>query len=430
MFFFVLLRTKTTWRSMNYEELLAARNAGKAHKTSLPIGNYYREQTDGKWRGVVDVNEMLRQNLVFSKALEAECEQNKVLNHSHQLHFTLVKEQGEVKRIELGLGHFLTFEQLLKDNPAVIAGKDFLDNVLKDLVDITSYLHQQGIRHLCYSPKTVFVRKGDNAVMLLSHGSFYQQLENQRAFYGDDAQYVAPEVLEGGIVDERSDVYGIGRFMQSVVEQADLPIEYRTAVKKATSELPEERYDTPEDMLKAIMQRRSSLRSIITFVAALAIALVCVGIYFEMFPETNPVEFVKPAPREPIDDLLDDGITPEELGLGSSSSSDTSQDDDQPDNRDYDAKAEEIFRKKYEKEAERILSKIYNKDYMNNSEKKFMSESESTIDELMRVQDEMTAQSGLSPERARLISSQIIERITEQKKKALGGTNSRGIQKN
>ncbi len=66
---------------------------------------------------------------------------------------------------------------------------------------------------------------------------------------------------------------------------------------------------------------------------------------------------------------------------------------------------------------------------MNNSEKKFMSESESTIDELMKVQDEMTAESGLSPERARLISSQIIERITEQKKKALGGTNSRGIQK-
>jgi hypothetical protein len=100
-----------------------------------------------------------------------------------------------------------------------------------------------------------------------------------------------------------------------------------------------------------------------------------------------------------------------------------------PTQRDYDATAEEIFRRRYEKEAERILSKIYNKDYMNNSEKKFMSESESTIDELMKVQDEMTAESGLSPERARLISTQIIERITEQKKKALGGTNSRGIQK-
>lgn len=414
---------------MNYEELLAARNEGKAQKNSLPIGYYYREQTDGKWRGVVDVRETLRQNLVFSKALEAECEQNMVLNHPHQLHFTLVKEHGEVKRLELALGHFLTFEQLLKDNPAVIAGKDFLDNVLKDLVDITTYLHQQGIRHLCYSPRTVFVRKGDHAVMLLSHGSFYQHLENQQSFYGEEAQYVAPEVLEGGIVDERSDVYSMGRFLQSLMEQSDLPFEYRSAVKKAVSELPEDRYDTPVDLQKAIMQRRSTIRSAVTTLLALVAALICVGIYFEMVPETNPVEFVKPAPREPIDDLLDDGITPEELGLGGSSG-DTSQEDAQPDRRDYDAKAEEIFRKKYEKEADRILSKIYNKDYMSNSEKKFMSESESTIDELMRVQDELTAEAGLSPERARLIASQIIERITDQKKKALGGTNSRGIQKN
>lgn len=412
---------------MNYEEMLAARNEGKAHKTNLPIGNYYREQTDGKWRGVVDVHVALRQNLVFSKALEAECEQNKVLNHAHQLHFTLVKEHGETKRLELAVGHFLTFEQLLKDNPAVVAGKDFLDNVLKDMVDITTYLHQQGIRHLCYSPRTVFVRKSDLAVMLLSHGSFYQQMTDQQAFYGDDAQYVAPEVLEGGIVDERSDVYGIGRFLQSLMGQSDLPIEYRSAVKKAVSELPDNRYDTPEDLQKAIMKRRSSIRSAVTTVLALVAALICVGIYFEMVPETNPVEFVKPAPREPIDDLLDDGITPEELGLGGSGAT---EEDAQPDKRDYDAKAEEIFRKKYEKEADRILSKIYNNDYMSNSEKKFMSESESTIDELMKVQDELTAESGLSPERARVISSQIIERITEQKKKALGGTNSRGIQKN
>lgn len=418
---------KCNKRCMNYEELLAARNEGKQQKTHLPIGDYYREQIDGKWRGVVEVHEELSQNLAFTKALESECEQNKTLNHSRQLHFTLVKEQGDVKRLELAPGNYQTFEQLLKDNPAIVAGKDFLDNVLKDLVDITSYLHQQGVRHVCYSPRTIFVRKGDHALMLLSHGSFYQQLADKQAFYGDDAQYVAPEVLSGGSVDDRCDVYSIGRFLQSVVEQSDLPIEYRAAVKKAVSELPEARFDTPEDLLKAVMHRRSTLRSVVTGLLALFIALAFVGIYFELFPETSPVEFVKPAPRQPMDDLLDDGITPEELGLGVQG--DSLLEDTLPTQRDYDAKAEEIFRRKYEKEAERILSKIYNKDYMNNSEKKFMSESESTIDELMKVQDEMTAESGLSPERARLISSQIIERITEQKKKALGGTNSRGIQK-
>ena len=40
---------------MNYEELLAARNEGKQHKMRQPVGGYYREQVDGKWRGMVDI---------------------------------------------------------------------------------------------------------------------------------------------------------------------------------------------------------------------------------------------------------------------------------------------------------------------------------------------------------------------------------------
>jgi hypothetical protein len=129
---------------------------------------------------------------------------------------------------------------------------------------------------------------------------------------------------------------------------------------------------------------------------------------------------------------LDDGFDPTELGVTSSGDSlvrDESADFDEATERDYQAKAEEIFRKNYTKEAERILSKIYNKDYMSNAEKKFMAESESTIDELMKTQAKMGEDAGLTPERAQLIATEIIDRITEQKKKEMGGTNSRAIQK-
>ena len=87
--------------------------------------------------------------------------------------------------------------------------------------------------------------------------------------------------------------------------------------------------------------------------------------------------------------------------------------------RVYKAKAEEIFRKNYEKEADRILSKIYNKDYMNSTEKQFAAQSQSTIEELMKVQQKMGQEASLTPERAQLIASEIIERITNDKKKQL-----------
>lgn len=410
---------------MNYEELLAARNEGKQHKMRQPVGGYYREQVDGKWRGMVDITPELNGNIAFSKGLQEECEKNKTLANNRQIHFTPVEENSEVRQLQLELGNYQTFEQLLADNPAIVAEKGFIDNLFNSLVDITEYLHQQGIRHVCYSPKTVFARKGDNSALLLSHGSFYLGMNDQREFYGDDAQYVAPEVLDHGTIDDRCDVYSIGRFLQSLFDHADLPIAYRKAIKKAVSESPEDRFNTLTDMQKAITTVRSSIRSAVTFVAALVIALLCIGIYFELFPETEPVEFVKPAPRTATDDLLDDGFDPEELGVTSDGDSLVV---DEATQRDFEAKAEQIFRKKYEKEADRILSKIYNKQYMNSSEKKFLAESETTINELMKVQSDLGSDAGLSPERSQLIATEIIERITNQKKKELGLDKHLGVQ--
>ena len=402
---------------MNYEEMLAAKNEGKLNKTLLPIGEYYCIQMDGKYRAVVSIRQELNSSIVFSGALKTECERNKTLVNRYQLHYTpVMNESGEVEQLEVEAGVFLSMEQLLNENPAVVAEKGFIDNTLQALVDITSYLHSQGIRHICYSPKTVMVRKGDHAVMLLSHGSFYLAMDDQRGLYGDDAVYVAPEVLEHGTIDDRCDVYSIGKFMEAIFLHAGMSVEYRKAMKKATSEKPEDRYDTPLALLKAVQSRRSMMRSAMMLVAAVIVALVIFEIYAEMVPEPTQVEYVKPAPRQATDDLLDDGFKPEDLGVVSA---DSMTEEDIEAQRVYKAKAEEIFRKNYEKEADRILSKIYNKDYMNSTEKQFAAQSQSTIEELMKVQQKMGQEASLTPERAQLIASEIIERITNEKKKQL-----------
>lgn len=402
---------------MNFEEMLAAKNEGKLNKTSLPIGEYYRVQIDGKFRSVINIRPDLDSSIAFSGALKTECERNKTLANKHQLHYTpVVNEKGEIEQLEVEQGVFLSMEQLLNENPAVVAEKGFIDNTLQALVDITTYLHGQGIQHVCYSPKTVMVRKGDRAIMLATHGSFYLSMNDQRGFYGDDAVFVAPEVLEHGSVDERCDVYSIGKFMEAIFEHAGMSVEYRKALKKATSEKPEDRYASPQALLKAVQARRKLMRSLLMAIAAVIVALVILEVYLELVPEPTQVEFVKPAPRQATDDLLDDGFQPEDLGVVSA---DSLTEEDEEAHRVYQAKAEEIFRKNYEKEADRILSKIYNKDYMNSTEKAFAAESQSTIEELMKVQQKMGQEASLTPERAQLIASEIIDRVTNQKKKQL-----------
>ena len=413
---------------MNYEELLVAKSGGKLNQTQMPIGEFYRaKQDDGKYKSVVDIRRPLVDNITFSGAIKRECEDNTTIADNHQLHFTPTVEYDDVVRLNIvETGQYMSFAEILRDTPAVVARQDFLESVLEGLVSVTRLLHTKGIRHICYSPNTVFARKGDLVPLLISHGSYYLGMSDLQAFYGDDAQYVAPEVLQHGSIDDRCDVYSIGKFLDSLGVVVDLPLEYRQAIKKATSHAPEDRYNTPDEMLSAVRRKHNLIRTAITAGIAVVIALVCVGLYVDMFPESNPVEFVKPAPRQPTDDLLDDGFDPAELGVTNSGDSLIV---DESAERDFQAKAEEIFRKKYSEAADRILSKIYNKEYMSNAEKKFTSESEPTINELMKVQAKMGQEAGLSPERAQLIATEIIDRITEKKKKEMGSTNSRAIQK-
>ena len=420
---------------MNYEELIAAKVGSKLNLSVLPIGEFFRSKNGNKYQSRVEIHQSLIDNITFCEGLKRECEENGTIAEKHQLHFTPVMEGNEIVRLDIvEPGQFMCYEEMLTEMPSVVAQRKFLFNVLEALVNMTELLHKKGIRHICYSPHTVFACKGDYTPLLLTHGSYYLGLNDLEEFFGQDTQYVAPEVLQHGTIDDRCDVYSIGKFMESLGTVSELPFEYRRAMKKATSESPEDRYNTPEELFKAVRRVHSYIRTTLTVLGCVIAALVITSLYFEMFPETEPVEFVKPAPRQPTDDLLDDGFDPAEMGVTNSGDSlvydsGDSLAYDKAMEHEYSAKAEEIFRKKYTQEAERILSKIYNKDYMSNAEKKFSAESESTINELMKKQAELGNDAGLTPERSQLIATEIIDRVTEKKKKEMGSTNSRSVVK-
>ena len=399
---------------MNYEELLESRNGAAMSKEELPFGVLYRKIVDGKYASVVDLKDSLIDSLVFSEALTAESKQNKQLSHKGQMHFELQADSAGLYGVNLGAGTYHTFERLLADSPAVIAGKNFIHDTIMDLLDITSYLHDQGIFHICYAPNNVFARKGDNGVMLLFHGSAYQVVNDQQGLYGDSSEYIAPEVLEEGTFDERADIYSIGKFIEYLYQQSELPLELRGVVKKATAQNPDERYHTVEDMKNSITGRQATRKSVVTGIAALLIMVVCFGLYFTLTPEPEDIEFVKPAPKEAEDDLLDDGFDPvTELGLVVDTAAARI---DEKKIKEYEAKAEEIFRKNFTREADRILSGIYTDDRMHSTEKNFRAGSQSVMEELVKIQAKYGKDAGLSETRSQVIASQIIEQVTNRLK--------------
>ena len=87
--------------------------------------------------------------------------------------------------------------------------------------------------------------------------------------------------------------------------------------------------------------------------------------------------------------------------------------------REYQAKAEQIFRKQFTKAAEQILSKVYNRDKMNLSENEFMVRSRAMTEELAKKELELAKEANLTGGRSQQIASEIVDQITNRKMKEL-----------
>ena len=424
---------------MNFEELLETRDVRKTMKVRLPYGNFYKRLIDGKYSNFVEFHDEVADHVAFSNCVRTEAADMEKITNKHQLHFVPNEGDGGVYAIAVEVGNFVTFEQLINDNPAVVAREDFATEVLRDLAELTEILNDKGIYHVCFAPNNVLARKNDSSVRLLCHGSFYSKLD-QETLYDGVEDYVAPEVLAGGEITASADVFSLAKFVVWLYQSSGLPLEWRHVIARATAQDPDRRYASVRDFYRALVNYKNMRRSAIIGIAAIVIALAIVGSYFYMLPQPEAVEYVK-AVEEPIpDELLDEDN--ELYGLGADADSATianivakqmrmkdSLRINDKEMKEYQAKAEQIFRKQFTKEADRILSKVYNKEKMNLSEKDFMARSRSMTEELAKAEQDLAKQANLGNERSQRIASEIIDQLTTKKMEALD-KDYLGIKKN
>ena len=411
---------------MNFEEMLEQRDIKKTSKIRMPYGYFYKRLIAGKYSNFVEFLDELTEDIFFGHCVKKECEVIGSINHKNQLHFSTNDDDG-VFAIAVEVGNYQTLEQLLNENPAIVARDEFLSSTLKSLFDITSTLNSKDIYHVCYAPSNILMRKNDNSVRLLCHGSFYKKVDADLLYEGVE-DYVAPEVFNKGVIDSRTDVYSLGKLISHLYHSSDMPFELRPVVAKATNADPNKRYAFVEDFEAAINKAHTLKRTGLLGVAALTIALIIVGLFFYMLPSPDVVEYVKPV-EEPVPDEMVEEDMDALLGIGAETDSATiaqivSQQKHVKDSlgmsegkmREYNAKAEEIFRKQFTKAAEGIISKVYNNDQMNGSEKDFTVNAQKMTNELISKKDELMKSTAISADRAGAIADKIIEQLTEKKK--------------
>ena len=415
---------------MNFEEMLEQREVKKTSKIRMPYGYFYKRLIDGKYSNFVQFHDELTEDLFFGHCVKAESDAVASIDHKTQLHFSTNGEDDGVFAIAVEVGNYQKLEQLLNDNPSIVARNEFMSATLKNLFDFTSLLNSRGIYHVCYAPSNILMRKNDNAVRLLCHGSFYKKVDVDLLYEGVE-DYIAPEVFDRGEIDARTDVYSLGKLISYLYNSAGMPLELKPIVAKATDADPDKRYASVEDFEAAIKRAQNLKRTGILGAAALAIALAIVGLFFYTLPSPDDMEYVKPI-DEPVPDEMIEEDMDALLGIGADTDSATiaqivKQQQHVKDSlgisegkmREYNSKAEEIFRKQFTKAAEQIISKVYNKDQMNGSEKDFTINAQKMTNELVSKKDEIMKSTAINSDRAEAIADKIIEQLTEKKKAEL-----------
>lgn len=415
---------------MNFEEMIEARNARKTNKVLMPYGYFYKRQIDGKFSNFVEFHDELADNIFFTNAVKKECEFVATFEHKAQLHFTPNEGDEGIYAIAIEVGNYLTLGQLLNDDPSVVARNEFIHRVLKELMDITVSLNDEGVYHVCFAPSNILVRKTDNAIRLLCHGSFYSKVEQDVLWDGVE-DYVAPEVMNGGPIDSRSEVYSLGKFIAYLYESSGLPLELKKIIEKATATNPEDRFDSVHALRDIINKVTAMKRTTITAIAAIAIAAAVVGLFFYLLPSPEVIEYVKPVEDVVPDEMVEDDMDAL-IGIGADADSATiaaivelqkhkkdSLGMSETKLREYNSKAEAIFRKQFTKAADEIISKVYTPSNMNGDVNAFAAKSKRMTEELAKKQDELTKAAAISGSHAQRIASEIIEQITEKKKEAI-----------
>ena len=412
---------------MNYEELIETRDARKTIKVRLPYGNFYKRLIDGKYSNFVEFHDELADNIFFAKSVQTEYESLSGIDQKTQLHFAPNEGEDGVYAIAVEPGNYLTVEQALNEDPSIVARGEFIKETIRQLAELTVYLNAQNIYHVCFAPSNILLRKSDLAVRLLCHGSFYQKVDQDVLWDGVE-QFVAPEVFNGGVIDARTDVYSLGKFIEFIYDSSGLPLELKRVVEKATAVEPEKRYESVETMYKMMTSLSQARRTGLMAVSAIAIAAAIVGLFFYLLPSPEVVEYVKPV-DEPIPDEMVEEDPDMLLGLGADADSAmianvVNLQKQRKDSlgmspgkmREYNAKAEAIFRKQFTKQAEAIIGDVYNTKNMNSSEQNFNAKSKIMTDRLSKLQSDLSKSTSISQDRASGIASQVIEQLTEKKK--------------
>lgn len=220
--------------------------------------NCFKIKLYGKWHFLKQLKAELRTNPRYVAAMHKEFETGYNLDHPHLVRYVACGDDYLLTEWVDGI----TLKEFANVNPEFFKSRANTNRLLDELLDVVQYLHSHQIVHLDLKPENILITRVGNELKLTDLGFCYTDAFTDTT--GRTDSFASPEQLEDrGEVDARSDIYALGRIMDSL----PCASQYRKIIARCTQSSPADRYQSVAEIRRDINKRRSKWGIIVALTA-------------------------------------------------------------------------------------------------------------------------------------------------------------------
>lgn len=252
----------------------------------------YRVKLYGKLHFMKRLKPELRTDPRYVAALQKEFETGFRLDHPHLVRY--VSKGDDYLLTEYVDG--MTLGTFVSENPDYFKSVQNTNRFLTQLMDVVGYLHQHQVIHLDLKPSNILITRIGHDVKLADLGYCYTDTYTDTM--GRTDKYAAPEQINGEQVDARTDIYAIGKILDTL----PLPSIYNKVKERCLKELPAERFQSTEEIKACLPSERKRWPWLVLVILGL---MVLIGLWLNQKPQSEAV------PEEPsavIEDTIEETL--------------------------------------------------------------------------------------------------------------------------
>ena len=251
----------------------------------VPVGNggatslSYKVRIDGKQYFMKRLRPELQEEQRCRTLFHKEFEIGSSISNGHVARYEKICEDSNGLYILMEYIYGSTVEEVLNANKAYFANEQNLWKFLLQLLDGIKAFHSQGIAYLDFSPSNIMLTQVGNNVKIVDLGFCFNNTYGHTA--GTTPLFAPPEIEHINDIDERSDIYAIGRLVRYIQDKSEARYskQLNNIVNRCLNEKKEKRFASTEEMMRAIRRRNQRRNTLLSLAPATLIATILFTLY-------------------------------------------------------------------------------------------------------------------------------------------------------